>query len=70
MTPSYQAARHDESCVSWCRTYALWSFAGCIVERKVYPCVYETSAHAVGDSLEMYKRMKSLLYKNFDKDFL
>ncbi|EGK60858.1 metal-dependent phosphohydrolase [Centipeda periodontii DSM 2778] len=39
-----------------------------IVERYVYPCVYETSAHAVGDSLELYKGMKGLLHKDFEKN--
>ena len=43
------------------------SYCRYIVERTVYPCVYETSAHAVGDSLGIYKGMKSLLYKDFDK---
>lgn len=34
----------------------------------VYPCVYETSAHAVGDSLGMYKGVKELLHKDFEKN--
>ena len=39
-----------------------------IIERYVYPCVYETSAHAVGDSLGMYKGVKGLLHKDFEKN--
>ena len=44
------------------------SYCQYIVERKVYPCVYETSTHATGDSVNLYKVMQDLLYEKFGKE--
>lgn len=42
-------------------------YCSSIIERKVYPCVYETSTHATRDSVDLYELMQSLLYEKFGK---